>query len=267
MAECVLNTVGSGKDVSFWFGLWTGSNSSLAMLFPDVFAAAVNPLHSVADLVGWEDSNHVWLVDRMVHSDLLTPIAADNSGPVGHWQVFLDFFSSVRLIRDGKDDFSWLPNAADFTVASVAGLIESKKEPAWSAIIRRNLKVIWKECIPRKIHIFMWRVCINRIPTKDALSRRGILDASANLCCEFCKSHLESPSHLFFSCAVSSSIWRRIYLWMGVDIPFSCAEFLDFGGFQEKVKQVNIRKKINLIWIATVWSLWTMRNSMIFDKV
>src|SRR3954468_10409226 len=44
-------------------------------------------------------------------------------------------------------------------------------------------------------------------------------------------------------------------------------EFLDFGGFQAKVVKVNDRRKINTVWFATVWSLWNMRNLMIFENV
>lgn len=42
---------------------------------------------------------------------------------------------------------------------------------------------------------------------------------------------------------------------------------MDFGLIQEKVKNVNDRNKVHIIWIATNWSLWIMRNAIIFDNV
>ncbi|XP_058775833.1 uncharacterized protein LOC131650120 [Vicia villosa] len=81
------------------------------------------------------------------------------------------------------------------------------------------------------------------------------------------KNHLETSSHLFFQCGVAKYLWKRIYLWLGEDLPFSLEEFLKLDIVVEKVKTVNARKNIISIWIASVWSLWNMRNAMIFKKI
>src|SRR3954467_11454226 len=62
-------------------------------------------------------------------------------------------------------------------------------------------------------------------------------------------------------------MWCRIFLWLGVDLSFSLDDFMAFGKFQEKVTNANSRLKINTVWLATTWSIWFMRNAMIFDKV
>ncbi|XP_058732731.1 uncharacterized protein LOC131604302 [Vicia villosa] len=175
---------------------------------------------------------------------------------------------SVKPEKEGVDEFQWRLNPDGcFSVASISMLLADSKEVSWLPSTVKLLKLFWNSLVPFKIQIFMWRVCIDRLPTKDSLSKRGVLDISSNLLCEFCKIHLETSTHFFFLCNVVKALWRRIYLWLGEDLPFSLAKFFDFGIIQEKVKNVKSRKKINSIWIATAWSLWIMRNAMIFDKV
>ena len=34
----------------------------------------------------------------------------------------------------------------------------------------------WSRCIPNKVSGFMWKILHNKVPTKDALMRRGVMD-------------------------------------------------------------------------------------------
>ncbi|XP_058725679.1 uncharacterized protein LOC131596973 [Vicia villosa] len=99
------------------------------------------------------------------------------------------------------------------------------------------------------------------------LALRGVVIPPTNIHCEFCRKVPENSNHFFFHCLVSKSIWGRIFLWIGEDINLTIEELMDFGSIQEKVKNIKMREKINTIWIATMWSLWLMRNTMVFDKV
>ncbi|XP_058754726.1 uncharacterized protein LOC131627883 [Vicia villosa] len=129
------------------------------------------------------------------------------------------------------------------------------------------IKVLWQMTVPLKFKIFAWRLLISRLPSKDLLLRRGVVIDANNACCEFCRLHPENLNHLFFDCNVANLMWCRIFLWLGVDLSFSLDDFMAFGKFQKKVKNANSRLKINTIWLATTWSIWFMRNAMIFDKV
>ncbi|XP_058726786.1 uncharacterized protein LOC131598177 [Vicia villosa] len=61
-------------------------------------------------------------------------------------------------------------------------------------------------------------------------------------------------------------MWSRIYSWLEVETVLSLEEFMDFGTIQTKVKSLIDRRRINTIWIATSWSLWRMRNAIIFEQ-
>ncbi|XP_058732743.1 uncharacterized protein LOC131604312 [Vicia villosa] len=129
------------------------------------------------------------------------------------------------------------------------------------------LKVMWKLKVPPKIKIFVWWLIISRMPTKDQLISRGVTNISTNHIIEFCRIHPETLNHLFFLCQVLKMIWGWILSWLGDGIHLTIEELMDFGSIQEKVKNANVRNKINTIWIATTWSLWLMRNAMIFENV
>ena len=51
--------------------------------------------------------------------------------------------------------------------------------------------------VPAKVNVFVWRLMLNRIPTKVNLDRRGIDCGSIR--CAVCDDALETVNHLFFS--------------------------------------------------------------------
>ncbi|XP_058733132.1 uncharacterized protein LOC131604726 [Vicia villosa] len=176
--------------------------------------------------------------------------------------------AAASPVQHDEDAFLWNQNSSgSFSVASVSALIAENKEIAWPAETMDMLKVLWKLTVPLKFKVFAWRLFISRLPVKESLIRRGVTIDATNACCEFCRLQPENLNHLFFDYPVSNLLWGRIFTWMGVDLTFSLDEFMVFGKFYEKVKMANSRLKINTIWLATTWSIWFMRNAMIFDKV
>ncbi|KAL8254799.1 hypothetical protein R6Q59_033020 [Mikania micrantha] len=56
----------------------------------------------------------------------------------------------------------------------------------------------WNRWIPIKANVFNWRANIGRLPTLEALSKRGINIPS--LCCPMCNDLPKTHEHLFTSC-------------------------------------------------------------------
>ncbi|XP_024636145.1 uncharacterized protein [Medicago truncatula] len=86
-----------------------------------------------------------------------------------------------------------------------------------------DVKSLWQKDIPLKVVIFAWRLFRNRLPTKDNLLRRGILNNNDTcLCVAGCDS-LETANHLFLHCPLSGSVWNLILRWVGLSTtaPFS----------------------------------------------
>jgi hypothetical protein len=71
----------------------------------------------------------------------------------------------------------------------------------------------------------------------------------------------ESVHHLFFGCVVAQRAWRVISQIMGVETG---------SNFESVDKMWLCNKKfgvINIVTSAVCWSLWKLRNSMIFQEV
>jgi hypothetical protein len=79
--------------------------------------------------------------------------------------------------------------------------------------------LIWHKQVPLKVFIFAWRLLRDRLPTKNHLLRRGIINGEAVMCVTGC-GMAETASHLFIHCATFGSLWHLIRSWIrmtGVD--------------------------------------------------
>jgi hypothetical protein len=127
---------------------------------------------------------------------------------------------------------------------------------------------LWKIDVPSKIHVFGWRLLLDRLPTRSALNHRGILLNSDGLPCIFYLSHVEDRGHLFFSCSFSKGIWEAFYNWLGKSFPTSVEGWNHFLLFGDLVRLKKGGGRVNrLIWLSIMWSIWKHRNEVIFKGV
>nr|GEY71081.1 reverse transcriptase domain, reverse transcriptase zinc-binding domain protein [Tanacetum cinerariifolium] len=74
-----------------------------------------------------------------------------------------------------------------------------------------------------KVKIYVWRASLNRLPTRLNLVSRGIsLDS---VLCPFCELVEETLDHCLISCPLVSPVWRKIWVWWGLDRPVSFPSF------------------------------------------
>jgi hypothetical protein len=147
-------------------------------------------------------------------------------------------------------------------------LIASQPVEALEAFVLAALKKLWKIDVPSKVLVFGWRFILDRLPTHLALNHRGIILNSNDMSCVFCSLNVEDIGHLFLSCHFSVGIWIAISNWLGKGIPTGvdrCAHFLMFGDMV-RLKKGGGRVS-RLIWLATTWSIWKLRNDVIFNGV
>ncbi|PNX71113.1 pantothenate synthetase [Trifolium pratense] len=164
------------------------------------------------------------------------------------------------------DRWWWLPDSNGlFSVKSCYSfLISSRQVTMLETTEAEALSRLWKSDVPSKINVFGWRLLLNRLPTRMALHRRGILSNPFELSCVFCFWHREDGAHLFFSCYFSKVVWRNVLKWLGLSSPLDVEgidHFLLFGEFFKVKDKGHVR---HLVWLATTWNLWKMRNKVIF---
>lgn len=84
--------------------------------------------------------------------------------------------------------------------------------------------------------------------------------------CSLCQSCEESGPHLLLSCPVSYDVWCSYAGWLGLPTTFPeepSAHLLHFiwPGYNN-----SLRGGLLVIWLLVVWSLWLMRNKVIFNN-
>jgi len=107
-----------------------------------------------------------------------------------------------------------------------------------------------------KISLFAWRLFRNRLPTKDNLITRGIIQAEANACLGGCGIQ-ESVDHLFITCRHFSQLWTQIFRVLVISsVDSFCVNdnFHQFNQLGEFPGQTH--SFLKLIWFACVWTIW-----------
>jgi len=114
--------------------------------------------------------------------------------------------------------------------------------------------------------VFFLQVFLERIPTKENLIRRNLAEVVGDSNCVLCLNAVESVKHLFLSCPFSLNLWPATASWLGflMDDP---VDFFDFYLlFRSKANNKKRKKVIMLIWNSVLWTIWKMRNEVIFNQ-
>jgi hypothetical protein len=128
-------------------------------------------------------------------------------------------------------------------------------------------KVIWKCLAPSKVSEFLWKLLLDRIPTKVNLRRRRVIPADGNQACVFCDNNSESSLHLLLYCDFAITVWRDVFDWLGLRLqfPHNFTSLFNFALGVPGCKQT--KRALVMIWGAVLWSLWQHRNQIAFDNV
>ena len=125
--------------------------------------------------------------------------------------------------------------------------------------------IIWKGIVPPKIEIFCWMAIINRINTRCMLVRRGILSSSKSNC-PICLVEAESVDHILLQCHKHWLIWSKIIKWWG--LVWCCPKsFSDLWSQWTSMVHGHFQRKAWLmLFFSVAWSLWLLRNDLIFQQ-
>ncbi|KAJ0941282.1 putative reverse transcriptase zinc-binding domain-containing protein [Helianthus annuus] len=166
--------------------------------------------------------------------------------------------SSVTL-GSSADSWKWLGDrSGTFSVSSVRKVLRDQDDVAGRFILD------WCKWMPSKCNLFVWRAELDRIPTSDALAKRGVVVGDG--LCPLCKDVSESVEHLFTSCYFSVVLWQKISRWVRLPpiFAFSFRDLLELHK-AEYVKAAD-RVAIQGIIIVSCWCLWQARNKAIFSE-
>ncbi|XP_045791643.1 uncharacterized protein LOC123886361 [Trifolium pratense] len=254
--KSVSNVLGDGNLIGFWKEKWLGE-IPFRELFPKLFNKEVDHNVVVAERLIGQRANRIW--GWQWRSTL-------NSEEQGELLYLQQLLLDVDVMQDKSDQWRWTPdNTGMFSVKSVYSLLQNGRTAReLNTNVLTSLQGMWNNDIPSKVGVFGWRLLIEKLPTRAALAYRGILTNSHDLSCVFCFKELEDCKHLFFNCNLMQQVWKSIYQWVGCAYHHYEEGWKHFNFFGDIVKSKKGSKVKHLIWLATTWCTWRVRNNIIF---
>jgi hypothetical protein len=226
-------------------------------MFPDLFTKTMHPANSVMAMGFWNRDSWEWNFEWAV------ALTATEHDLVRDLSLLLEQVQP----RIGDDDRRrWLPHEAGFfTVKSAyVARLDSLVMPAIDPGTVQALKHLWLNNVPSKVSIFGWRLLLERLPTRDALFNKGVITNNIEKSCAFCSNMDETLHHCFLGCHFIATVWRDVYYWMGISHLSASNVQQHFIVFGDIIKGKKCKKVKQLIWLATMWSIWRSRNNILF---
>ena len=166
-------SVGNGKQIYFWWDVWVGG-VSFREKFIRLFELAMDKWVSVFDMcqLGWGENREAWKWRRRLF--------AWKKEKVRELCLLL---RNVTLQVDKEDRWLW-----NFEKSSAYSLHSAYNFQSAQPVVDTPIDVnmLWQKHIPLKVVVFVWRLFHNRLPTKDNLLRRNVLDNNSCLCASGC---------------------------------------------------------------------------------
>ncbi len=228
--------VGIGTSISVWNDAWLPCPSTFKVITP------VHVLSMGATVDSLIDTNLMrWNVN------LLKKIFLPRDVEVIQ-QIPLSF-------RRPRNKLIWTSTSnGKFSVRSAYRLLLSETSSSMgSSSSRGNVaQHLWSSQVQPKIRLFMWRACMDILPTRTKLFDKGFLHS---FLCKWCEVEPETSSHVLWQCEFAQKVWKAC----PISIPSSCSDNLSFRDFTALCIDV-IDTTQTAILFTTARGVWNARN-------
>jgi hypothetical protein len=256
--QVIAKKLGCGNSTHFWRDVWVGGQS-LEHRFPRLFRISTQQDETIRNMGSWV--NGEWRWELLWRRNFFV------------WEeaLFLELeliITNVEL-TEVEDSWVWKPNVEEgFTVKSLylylhQMMLSNNTLPSFTQFAFRN---IWRSAVPSKVSALAWQVFLDRIPTRENLCKRGIINVNETLC-PLCCRELETTQHLFLHCPFAAAVWYALNRWLGVVVVPPGEVIMSYGQLVGSGRNKRIRKGFSSVWLAFVWTIWKTRNDKIFNNV
>jgi len=186
LVDNIVRKVGDGCTTLFWEDLWL-LDVPLAVSFSRLFEWSKNKGATVNEmfLLGWGADGGAWRWRRRLF--------AWEEGLVGEC---VERLANFVLQVDMADRWVWrLHSSKIYTVHSAYSYLTAVD----FNITEDFSQFLWLKAVPLKVNIFVWRLFLNRLATKNNLCKKNVLEATNVSCAALCGKE-EDRDHLFFQC-------------------------------------------------------------------
>jgi len=250
--ENVSRSIGNGKHTLFWSDVWI-EGLSLGARFSRLYDLSMFKEATVFDMsqLGWGEEGGAWIWRRRLfvwEEQMLGEL------------LFL--LHNVFLQVDKNDRWLWALESSNVYSVRSAYRVLTVHRPLVPSVTVSDL---WHKDVPLKVVLFAWRLFRDKLPTKDNLHRRGVLDHDSRLCVAGCGS-IETSQHLLLHCNIFGSVWYFIYRWIGISagVPAQVLHHFHQFSFSGRISKKR-RSILQVIWFATIWEIWKERNNRLFN--
>nr|XP_043639533.1 uncharacterized protein LOC122610628 [Erigeron canadensis] len=188
--------LGNSSDIRVWMDIWA-CNQPLKDVFPRLFQLEVQKYCKVSDKVD-SNTNTPFLFDMgmVVLSGVETREEKEK----------INRLLEGKMLHAQRDRWVWA--GAKFNVFMVKGVKDFlRSDNDYS----NNFVFKWSKWVAKKCNVFMWRLGLNRLPTRMALKDKNCCFDS--LMCGLCDKEEEDVDHLFSFREMAMGIWQRIGRW------------------------------------------------------
>ncbi|GKU95921.1 hypothetical protein SLEP1_g9218 [Rubroshorea leprosula] len=205
----LVKSVGEGNDTLFWKEKWCGKRT-LKEKFNRLYKVAVSKEALIKDMGEWRDGEWSW--NWGWRRELM-------GRELSLLQDLEKLLKECKLMKGKQDFWSWKHDSkGNYSTKSAYSLLNNSIEEPGSIQFNK----IWNSKVPLKVSAFVWKLLQDRIPTGENLLKRGMAGGELDFECIFCGKHIESTSHLFFTCEVTWAVWQVFYAWWGQQGVLTC---------------------------------------------
>ncbi|GJV46771.1 RNA-directed DNA polymerase, eukaryota, reverse transcriptase zinc-binding domain protein [Tanacetum coccineum] len=178
---------------------------------------------------------------------------------LGDISFILNLMDGLVFDTSKEDEWVWnIESSSIFSVSSLSSLIQKKM----LVTVVDSPKSVWNSWVPRKVNVCAWRVAMDRLPTRENLLRRGLINLDSSSCL-FCGSDVESKEHCFLSCPKIKIIWLKIWSWWKVSPLFNPSLDDILHGISCLHSNKRKAKLFHAICLGCIWSVWAWRNRIL----
>ncbi|GLU01659.1 hypothetical protein SLE2022_189580 [Rubroshorea leprosula] len=244
--------LGEGVDISFWWDKWCG-DGCLANKYPRLYLVSAGKDFKIPQMGGWHNDTWMWSLRWR--------------RPLFCWEEhqeleLLKEINEISIVRGRPDQRKWIHSTdGSYTTKSAYQLLIEDHRNSQQGL---TLQKAWNPLIPSKISAFSWQLLQGKIPTKDNLLKRGVVQDPGECRCELCGAGEENSSHLFVQCKVARDLWTACYRWWGIKTVTDKDCFRFFEQHSSVLKTVGMKQGWECIWFVVIWSIWMARNGKLF---
>ena len=245
--------VGNGKSILFWHDRWCEAGI-LKNVFPRLFSISLQQHWQVYHMGEWIGNSWAWKLDWR------RPLYDWEREEVSTLQCIIEQNGPKHDIENG---LIW--NNKELTSYPTKAISAIFNESLGSPMPKSLVSIIWQKFIPPRAQLTVWLAYKEKLKTGDFLVDKGIISPQ-NANCPFCRTVLETNTHILFTCRFAWNAWMEILKWWNISAPLH----MNFSNFGAQWWGLIDDRKCKGIWILSlgcvVWSLWHERNQIKFDN-